>query len=84
MQEELYQSMKTYENDLIKIYNRPEFVRELALGEWGGIVSAKQKRVTYDMALMVFEPSQNVSAFYIYGMDDRPVGRPHHAYFHLL
>lgn len=73
MQEELYQWIKSYENDLIKVYNRPDFVRELTQGGREGEVSARSKRVAYDMALTVFDPAQNVNALYIYDMDDRPI-----------
>ncbi len=71
MQEELYQWIKSYENTLIKIYNRPEFIRELARGEQR--VSTRNKLAAYDMALTLFDPAQSVCALYIYDLQDRPI-----------
>jgi sensor histidine kinase YesM len=73
MQDELYGWIKSYENNLIKIYNQNAFSREL-----GGLLAAadppaRNNRVAYAMALTAFDPSQGVNALYIYNMDHRLV-----------
>jgi sensor histidine kinase YesM len=77
MQSELYLWIKTYENDLIKIYNRNDLVRDLDAESAGTLprdeLRAKYRRVAYDMALSVFDSSQGVNAIYVYDLSDAPV-----------
>lgn len=77
MQSELYGWIKAYENDLIKIYNRQDFVRDLS-GESPvavGIETLRERyrRLAYDMASSDFDPAQGVSALYVYDSLDRLV-----------
>ena len=73
MQSELYMWIKSYENDLIKIYNKTDFIGDLS--SVGGASSAmadlrdRYRRIAYDLALTVFDASQQVSALYVYGAD---------------
>jgi sensor histidine kinase YesM len=73
MQGELYMWIKSYENDLIKIYNKTDFIGDLSSS--GGAAGAmavlrdRYRRIAYDLALTVFDASQQVSALYVYGAD---------------
>ncbi|MGA2639564.1 MAG: histidine kinase [Spirochaetia bacterium] len=71
MQDELYGWIKSYENNLIKIYNQAAFSRELGSQLAGNDPPAGNSRAAYTMALTAFDPSQGVNALYIYGMDNR-------------
>jgi sensor histidine kinase YesM len=74
MQDELYMWIKAYENDLIKIYNMTDFIRDLSdepadASALAGLRS-RYRRVAYDMAFTVFDAAQGVSAFYVYDSKD--------------
>ncbi len=73
MQDELYGWIKSYENDLIKIYNQNAFSRDLSSLLAGTDPQTRNSRAAYTMALTAFDPSQGVNALYIYNMDDRLV-----------
>jgi len=73
MQDELYGWIKSYENNLIKIYNQTSFSRDLAALLAGSDPSVRNSRAAYTMALTAFDPSQGVNALYIYGMDNHLV-----------
>ncbi len=66
MQDELYMWVKSYENDLIKVYNRADFIRDLAGGTPRQALRSKYRRIAYDLAFSVFDPAQEVNAVYIY------------------
>lgn len=74
MQDELYMWIKAYENDLIKIYNKTDFIRDLSDESLGSIspgeLRSRYGRVAYDMAYTVFEAAQGLSAFYVYDSKD--------------
>ena len=75
MQSELYMWIKSYENDLIKVYNRSDFIADLSAardaagpaGAADAVLRERYRRVAYDLALSVFDASQQVSALYVYG-----------------
>ena len=69
MQDELYMWIKSYENDLIKVYNRVEFLRDLAGGIPRRELRSKYRRIAYDLAVSVFDPAQEVNAVYVYDAD---------------
>ncbi len=73
MQSELYMWIKSYENDLIKIYNKTDFIGDLSSvgGASGAMADLRDRyrRIAYDLALTVFDASQQVSALYVYGAD---------------
>jgi sensor histidine kinase YesM len=75
MQDELYMWIKSYENSLIAIYNRSDFIRDLGGGILGSgayeELRARYRRVAYDMALTVFDAEQGVSAIYVYDAGNR-------------
>jgi sensor histidine kinase YesM len=73
MQDELYGWIKSYENNLIKIYNQTSFSRDLGVLLAGSDPPSRNSRAAYTMALTAFDPSQGVSALYIYGMDNHLV-----------
>jgi sensor histidine kinase YesM len=73
MQDELYGWIKSYENNLIKIYNQTAFSRDLGSQLAGADLQARNNRTAYTMAITAFDPSQNVNALYIYTMDNRLV-----------
>jgi sensor histidine kinase YesM len=66
MQDELYMWIKSYENSLIKIYNRTDFLRDLAGSMSGQELQTKYRRIAYDLAFSVFEAAQGVNAIYVY------------------
>jgi sensor histidine kinase YesM len=70
MQDELYMLIKSYESDLIKIYNRDEFLRDLAGALPREELRAKYRRLAYDLALSVFDAAQDVNAIYVYDASD--------------
>ena len=51
MQDELYGWIKSYENNLIKIYNQTSFSRDLGALLAGNDPSARNSRAAYTMAL---------------------------------
>jgi sensor histidine kinase YesM len=83
MQDELYMWIKSYENGLIKVYNRAEFLRDLAKGKEiasglagampGEDLRSKYRRIAYDLALTIFDAAQGVNAVYVYDSDDKLV-----------
>jgi sensor histidine kinase YesM len=66
--------IKSYENDLIKIYNNVDFIDDLSStrGPRGTTANLRDRygKVAYDLALMVFDAAQQVSALYVYGSND--------------
>jgi sensor histidine kinase YesM len=70
MQDELYTWIKSYENNLIKIYNQTELIRDLSVPLPLDELRRRYDRIAYDMALTVFDPAQNVNALYLYTMDN--------------
>ena len=69
MQDELYTWIKSYENNLIKIYNQTELIRDLGAALPLDELHRRYDRTAYDMALAVFDPAQNVEALYVYTME---------------
>jgi len=69
MQDELYTWIKSYENNLIKIYNQTELIRDLGAALQLGELRRRYDRIAYDLAITVFDPAQNVNALYVYTMD---------------
>ena len=69
MQDELYTWIKSYENNLIKIYNQTELIRDLSAALPLEELRRRYDRIAYDLALTVFDPAQNVNALYVYTMD---------------
>jgi hypothetical protein len=71
MQGELYLWIKSYENDLIKIYNNTDFIDDLSSvgGAAGAMADLHDRygRIAYDLALTIFDASQQVSVSYVYG-----------------
>jgi sensor histidine kinase YesM len=70
MQDELYDWIKSYENNLIKIYNRTDLIRDLSVRLPLNVLRSEYDRTAYDMALTDFNPAQNVNAIYLYTMDN--------------
>jgi sensor histidine kinase YesM len=74
MQDELYMWIKSYENDLIKIYNKSDFIRDLSAESVDSLspdeLRSRYRRESYDMAFTVFDAAQDVSAFYVYDAKD--------------
>lgn len=68
MQDELYTWIKSYENNLIKMYNQTELIRDLSVPLPLDELRRRYDRIAYDMALTVFDPAQNVDALYLYTM----------------
>lgn len=73
VQDELYAWIKSYENNLIKVYNQTELIRDLSVPLPWDVLHRKYDRVAYDMALSAFDPAQNVNALYVYTIDERLV-----------
>ncbi|HTP58139.1 MAG TPA: HAMP domain-containing protein, partial [Spirochaetia bacterium] len=73
MQDELYAWIKSYENNLIKIYNQTDFTRDLGGRMTQAELEAGYRGVAYSMALADFDPSQGVNALYVYTADNRLV-----------
>jgi sensor histidine kinase YesM len=73
MQDELYTWIKSYENDLIKLYNQTDLMRDLAADPDRAAVMDKNSRIAYTMMQSVFDPNQYVTALYLYSMDHRLV-----------
>jgi sensor histidine kinase YesM len=68
MQDELYTWIKSYENNLIKIYNQTELIRDLGAALPLEELHRRYDRIAYDLALTIFDPAQNVNALYVYTM----------------
>ncbi|HUI63688.1 MAG TPA: hypothetical protein VL126_02515, partial [Bacteroidota bacterium] len=73
MQDELYVWIKSYEDNLIKIYNQTDFTRDMGGSMRWSDLEASYKGIAYAMALADFNPSQSVNALYIYTADARLV-----------
>ena len=71
MQDELYTWIKGYENNLIKVYNQTDFMRDLGDRLPRADLEAAYRGTAYGMALADFDPSQGVNALYIYTADDQ-------------
>ncbi|HEY9595176.1 MAG TPA: histidine kinase [Spirochaetia bacterium] len=69
MQEELYAWIKTYENNLIKVYNETDLIRDMSAPLPVEALRRTYNRVAYDLALAAFDPAQNVNALYVYTID---------------
>jgi HAMP domain-containing protein len=70
MQNELYVWIKSYENNMIKIYNETDFVHDLDSSMTIVSLQPKYRRMAYDMAMTTFDPSQGVDALYLYDMNN--------------
>jgi sensor histidine kinase YesM len=79
MQDDIYTFIKSIENSIIEVYNQKEFIGDLAGGMENSTLKIKYSRVAYDMALSVFESSQNINALYIYDMKDNLISSYRHA-----
>jgi sensor histidine kinase YesM len=79
MQDDIYTFIKSIESSIIEVYNQKELIRDLAGGMDNHTLKTKHNRVAYDMALSVFESSQNINAIYIYDMKDNLISSYRHA-----
>ena len=79
MQDDIYTFIKSIESNVIEIYNQKDFIRDLTDGAAIDILKSKYNRVAYNMALSIFEPSQNINAIYIYDMHDKLISSYRHA-----
>ena len=73
LQDELYQWIKGYENNLISVYNQADLMTFLAAGASDNEGRRRQSRVAYTLMQTVFSPTQYVSALYLYTLDHRLV-----------
>lgn len=79
LQDDIYNYLKGMENNLIKIYNQNELIRDLSLGKSEEELKRAYSQAAYDMARSDFEPTQNVAAIYIYTMGDDCISYYRHA-----
>ncbi|MDA3955634.1 sensor histidine kinase [Oceanispirochaeta sp.] len=70
MQNELYGLIKSYENNLIKIYTESSFITDLTVPLPLEDIRDKYDSFAYHLALNFFEPKYNVGAIYLYNHDD--------------
>ena len=75
LQNELYGQIKSYENSLIRIYAETNFLRDLSAEISIEDLVEKYGHLAYDMAVTVFDPSQNVGAVYIYDTNEHLISR---------
>ncbi len=70
MQNELYNLIKSYENNLIKIYSEDDFIQDLSSPLPSQDLKKKYDSFAYSLALSIFEPRQNIGALYLYDTSD--------------
>lgn len=79
LQNDIFAYSKNIENCLIKVYNHKDFIKALSTGKNMDDLKKSYSQVSYDMALTVFEPNQNVNAIYIYDLSNHLISSYRHA-----
>ena len=79
MQDDIYTFIKSFESNVIEVYNQKEFIRELTEDVNPVELKTEYSRLAYNMALNVFEPSQNINAIYVYNMGHTLISSYRHA-----
>lgn len=77
LRDDLYTFNKSIENNLIKVYNQSEFIRGLAYNQ--AAENPQYSQMAYDLAYNAFNPSQNITALYIYTPEHTLISSYRHA-----
>lgn len=79
LQDDIYAYTKNIENCLIKIYNQKDFIQALSNEKNADELKNSYSQIAYDMALNIFEPTQDVNAIYLYDLSDHLISSYRHA-----
>ena len=70
MQDDLFTILKSMENNIIKVYNRQQLIRDLKEKESISLLRDKYYRESYNIAMECFDTSDGVVALYLYNGED--------------
>lgn len=73
MQDDLYGILKSIENNIIKVYNRQELIRDLKEKMPVSLLKDRYYRESYNIAMECFDTSDGVVALYLYNGNDEIV-----------
>lgn len=79
LQDDLYYASKAIENNMIKIYNNEEFIRDLSERQPEEDLRKKYKQIAYEMSRSDFDISQNIVALYFYTINHQLISVYRHA-----
>ncbi|PHV69622.1 hypothetical protein CS063_14765 [Sporanaerobium hydrogeniformans] len=79
MQGDIYNFIRNIENNILKIYDRKEFMEDLGTGENLMLMKSKYANLAYNIALDSFASQQNINAIYIYDSNHQLISFYRHA-----